>query len=228
MKQTAISVLTVLLLLVCSVPAFAVVVGREGVTYPIREKDMLEVIQQRLSEVDLQKLEKDAQAALKEQVKVFRLKDSVGGLPAAEKDKQYRVDLTYTVPEDVTDLHGNIIYPEGHKINPLKVLADQGITYPIMILVLNGEREAELQWFQKSQFDNFRVKVLITDGYPYQLAERLKRPVYQLTEIIKERFRIEATPSLVYWPLKSEYLAVRTIPVPDLEPEEQDDGKKTP
>lgn len=218
MKRSVVTGLAFLLLLVSCMPAAALVVGREGVTYPIRERDMLEVIKERLSGVDLDTLEKETQAALREQVKVFRLKDSVSDLPPADKERQYRVDLTYTVPQDIKDLHGNIIYPEGHKVNPLKVLADQGISYPIMLLIINGEREAELQWFQQSQFDNPRVKVLITDGYPYQLADRLKRPVFQLTEIIKERFRIEATPSLVYWPLKSEYLAVRTIVVPEPDP----------
>lgn len=217
MKYRDIVPLAFLLVIIFSAQAHALVVGREGVTYPIREKDMLDVIHSRLSEVDLQKLQEDVQAALKEEVKTFRLRDSVSGLPVATKGRQYRVDLTYTVPQDIQDLHGNIIYPKGHKLNPLKVLADQGVSYPLMLLIINGEREAELEWFVKSQFDNERVKVLITNGYPYQLAARLKRPVYHLTYTIQQRFRIEETPSLVYWPLKSEYLAIRTIPVAEPE-----------
>lgn len=217
MKHSGIALLALLMVLVFSTQAHALVVGREGVTYAIKEKDMLDVIRNRLSEVDLQKLQDDLQAALKEEVKTFRLRDSVSGLPPATKGRQYRVDLTYTVPQDIQDLHGNVIYPKGHRLNPLKVLADQGISYPLMLLVINGEREAELEWFAQSKFDNPRVKVLITDGYPYQLAERLKRPVYHLTASIKERFKVEETPSLVYWPLKSEFLAVRTIPVAEPE-----------
>lgn len=214
------------MLLLSSTQAQAVIVGREGVTYAIKERDMLEVLRQRLSEIDLQKLQEDIQSSLKEQVKTFRIRDAVSGLPPANRGRQYRVDLTYTVPQDIKDLHGNIIYPKGHKLNPLKVLAEQGISYPLMLLVLNGEREAELEWFTGSQFDNPRVKVLITDGYPYQLAEQLKRPVYHLTAMVKERFRIEGTPTLVYWPLKSEYLAVRTIHVPEPEPEAKEDAEK--
>jgi len=222
-KYRCIAPLTLLLILILCSQAHALVVGREGVTYPIKEKDMLEVIHNRLSEVDLQKLQEDIQAALREEVKTFRLRDAVSGLPPATKGRQYRVDLTYTVPQDIKDLHGNVIYAKGHKLNPLKVLSDQGISYPLMLLVINGEREAELEWFTQSQFDNERVKILITDGYPYQLGERLKRPVYHLTTAIKERFRIQETPSLVYWPLKSEYLAVRTIPV--AEPEAKTEQK---
>jgi conjugal transfer pilus assembly protein TraW len=215
-----------MVLILCS-QANALVVGREGVTYAIKEKDLLEVIQHRLSEVDLLKLQENIQAALREEVKTFRLKDAVSGLPPATKGRQYRVDLTYTVPQDIKDLHGNVIYPKGHKLNPLKVLSDQGISYPLMLLVINGEREAELEWFTQSRFDNERVKLLITDGYPYQLGERLKRPVYHLTAAIRERLRIMETPSLVYWPLKSEYLAVRTIPVVEPEPKAEGNAERT-
>lgn len=218
MKYRSIVFLALLMILVFSTQARALEVGREGVTYDIKEKDMLDVIRNRLSGVDLRKLQEDLQATLKEEVKTFRLLDSVSGLPPATKGRQYRVDLTYTVPQDIQDLHGNVIYPKGHRINPLKVLADQGISYPLMLLVINGNREAELEWFTKSPLDNPRVKILITDGYPYQLAERLKRPVYHLTASIRERFKIQETPSLVYWPLKSEYMAVRTIPVDEPEP----------
>ncbi len=221
MNRRCIVPLTLLALLLFCTQAQALVVGREGVTYPIREKDMLDVIRQRLSEIDLRKLEENLQTALQEEVKTFRLRDAVSGLPFAVTERQYRVDLSYTVPQDIQDVHGNIIYPKGHKLNPLTVLAGQGVGYPLMLLVLNGEREAELEWFTRSGFNTHRVKVLITDGYPYQLAERLQRPVYHLTAAIRERFRIEETPSLVYWPLQSEYLAVRTIPVaePDPKPE---------
>jgi hypothetical protein len=96
-----------------------------------------------------------------------------------------------------------------------------------LILVINGEREAELEWFAQSQFNNPRVKVLITGGYPYQLGERLKRPIYHLTVAIKERFKIMETPSLVYWPLKAEYLAVRTMPVAEPEPRAEEHAEQT-
>jgi hypothetical protein len=71
------------------------------------------------------------------------------------------------------------------------------------------------------------VKLLISEGYPYQLGERLKRPVYHLTATIQERFKIMETPSLVYWPLKSEYLAVRTIPVAEPEPKAEENAERT-
>jgi len=202
-----------------STTAQALVVGREGVTYSIKEQDFLNVIEARAANINMAELEKTIQESLKEQTYSFRLQDGVQNIPPATSGSQYRVDLTYTVPQDIKDLHGNIIYPEGHKVNPLKVMADRGMNYPFMLLILNGDREAEIEWFLQSQFNNPRVKVLITNGYPYKLAEQLKRPVYQLTKLIMTRFRIQATPSLVFWPQKTDYLAVRTIAVHETKPE---------
>ena len=203
-------------IIVLSAPAaYARVVGWQGVTYPIKERDMLEIIQERAATVDMQALETRLQEEIREQTENFRPMDAVSGLPPAREPRQYRVDLTYSVLQDITDIKGNVLYPAGHKINPLKIMADQGLHYPFLLLVINGERREEIEWFIDSEFDNPRVKLLITDGYPYKLAESVQRPIFQLSKLIKDRFAIQETPSLVLWPLGSDYLAVRTIVVPD-------------
>ena len=211
--------LVVVMTLIAASAAYAQVVGRQGVTYPIKERDLLEIIQERATKVDTQALETRLQNEIREQTETFKAMDAVSGLPPAREAQQYRVDLTYTVPQDITDLKGNVVYPAGHKVNPLQIMAAQGLHYPFMLLVINAERQEELEWFVGSEFNNPRVKLLITDGYPYKLAQSLKRPVFQLSSLIKDRFAIRETPSLVLWPLESEHLAVRTIVVPDAEEE---------
>lgn len=201
-------------------PAHALVVRTEGQVYTIKERDLLDVIHERIAAMDMDALQDKLQDLLFEQVKTYRLPDSVSDLPIATKERLYRVDLTYTVPQDITDLRGTVLYPAGYQFNPLTVMAEQGLTYPFMLVIINGARKAEREWFVHSAFDNPRVKLLVTDGYPYQLAEELKRPVYQLTGLIQERFRIEETPTIVFWPLHSDYLAVRTVPVPEAAEEE--------
>lgn len=197
--------------------AQARVVGWQGVTYPIKERDMLELIQERAAKVDMQALETRLQNEIREHAENFKSVDAVSGLPPAREPRHYRVDLTYTVPQDITDIKGNIVYPAGHKLNPLRVMAGQGLHYPFLLLAINGERREEIEWFINSEFNNPRVKLLITDGYPYKLAESVQRPVFQLSKLIKDRFVIQETPTLVLWPLESDYLAVRTIVVPDNE-----------
>lgn len=208
----------------------ALVVGTGGKTYPIAEKDMLHVIEKAVAKIDHEKLREDMQTKFKEQVKVFRLKDGVSALPQAERDMTYRVDLSFTVTPELAqglvDVYGRSIYPAGTKVNPLALMRKQGITYPFKLIIINGDRPAELAWFTKQKLnDNPMVKVLITDGKPLELASQFKRPVYQLTHKIRERFQIKKTPSIVWWPEKSQYLAVKMFKVSEYT-EDTKEGKE--
>lgn len=218
------------LCLLLASPVHARVVGRGGAVYPIKERDFLEVIAERIAQVDPQDLQDKLQNQIREEVRVFRPHDAVSGLPVAEKDELYRVDLSFTVTSElakaVTDINGASIYPEGLRVNPLKVMVDKGLHYPFVLAVLNAHRPAELRWFKNTGYNNDpRVKLLITDGYPYDLALDLKRPVYQLTQGLRDRFQLKATPSLVFWPMGTDTLAVRTVRVTDSRDE---DAASTP
>lgn len=214
---------TLLLLALClllAIPAHALVVGRGGAVYPIKERDFLEIIAERIAGIDPRALQEKLQNVIQDEARTFRPHDAVGGLPPADKDELYRVDLSFTVTPElakaVTDINGASIYPEGLRVNPLKIMAEKGIGYPFILVVLNADRPAELRWFKDTGYnDDPRVKLLITDGYPYDLALELGRPVYQLSRGLRDRFQIRATPSLVFWPVGTDTLAVRTVHVTD-------------
>lgn len=165
----------------------------------------MEVIAERIAGIDPRALQEKLQNVIQDEARTFRPHDAVGGLPPADKDELYRVDLSFTVTPElakaVTDINGASIYPEGLRVNPLKIMAEKGIGYPFILVVLNADRPAELRWFKDTGYnDDPRVKLLITDGYPYDLALELGRPVYQLSRGLRDRFQIRATPSLVFWP----------------------------
>lgn len=208
------------LCLLLASPVHARVVGRGGAVYPIKERDFLEIIAERIAHINPQVLQNKLQTLIRDEARVFRPHDAVSGLPVAEKDELYRVDLSFSITPElakaVTDSNGASIYPEGLRVNPLKVMADKGLHYPFVLVVLNADRPAELRWFQSAGYNSDpRVKLLITDGYPYDLALDLKRPVYQLTQGLRDRFRLKATPSLVFWPMGTDTLAVHTVRVTD-------------
>lgn len=213
---------TLLLLVLCLLlasPAHARVVGRGGAVYPIKEKDFLEVIAERIAGIDPQALQEKLQNVIRDEARTFRPHDAVANLPPAEKDELYRVDLSFTVTPElakaVIDISGASIYPEGLRVNPLKIMTEKGLHYPFVLVVLNADRPAELRWFKDAYNDDPRVKLLITNGFPYDLALELKRPVYQLTQGLRDRFQISVTPSLVFWPIGTDTLAVRTVRVTD-------------
>lgn len=198
-----------------AIPASATVVGRDGAVYPIAERDMIDVIEERAAQIDQGELLRKMQDKIRQDARTFRPEDSVDDLPRAASDEVYRVDLSYRVPQDIVDLYGQVIYPEGYVFNPLALMRERGIGYPFVIVVLNAASKVELEWFKASGLNgNPRVRLWITDGHAYELAEELKRPVYYLTRRIQSRFSIRATPSLVYWPQGDDHLAVRTLALP--------------
>jgi len=193
--------------------AYGCVVGSEGPTYKIAEEDLTEWIKRKAASIDAEKLKWQIQAKIKERLPKFRLPSAVSGLPAAKEEKVYKVDMTYTLPYDIKDLDGNIIYPKGYTFNPLQLMADKGIYYTQVLVIINAERKEEVEWFEKQFNDRLNVKLLITDGYAYELAMKLKRPVYYLTKILKDKFLIEETPSVVFQQKGDVYMTVITFAV---------------
>jgi len=215
-----------------SMPASALVVGTEGNVYEISEADLMEEIQRRSAAVDVEELEKKWQEKVRKQVKTYRPQDAVSDLLPASKSELYRVDVTYRLPFDVTDYMGNVLYPKGYEFNPLQIMLDRGVSMTTAMAVVNAERPEELEWFKSNYGDNARIGLLITNGYAYDLGLKLKRPVYYLPKAAVARFRLKATPSLVFQPTGQPFIAVKTFSLPTLaekeamqrESEESDPG----
>jgi conjugal transfer pilus assembly protein TraW len=189
------------------------VVGQSGNIYEIDEKDFLKIIQERAGSIDWNEKKIEWQKKTKEDVETYRPKNSVSGIPSATESEIYNVDLTYELSYDITDIYGNIIFPEGYTINPLEEMKKQGICYTKKLVIINGLKEDEIKWFENEFNDDYNAVLLITDGYALKLNERLKRPVYYVTDVIKKRFVIEKTPSIVFQKKDSLYMTVQTIVV---------------
>jgi hypothetical protein len=83
-------------------------------------------------------------------------------------------------------------------------------------VVIDGDDPLHVDWFKTSPyFENYRTKLLLTDGYASPLVEKLKRPVFYLTDDISKRLQIAAVPSVVIQKgnkmLVSEVLVVPTM-----------------
>jgi len=195
--------------------AQAYVVGEAGQTYEIKERDFTEFIRAKAAAIDPNKLRQEFQEQIKKKLPEFRLPNAVAGLPPATEEKLYKVDMTYTLPYNIKDFEGNVIYPKGYTFNPLKVMADKGIFYTNILVIINGEREEEVKWFIKNFQNSLNVKLLITDGHAVELAKKIKKPVYYLTRILRDKFLIEATPSVVFQPKGDVYMVVKTFVVGD-------------
>lgn len=212
-------IVVVIYILFVHLTATASLIGKGGNLYSIEEKDFLSVIEDKVSNIDEERLKDKIQEDFKKEIKTFKLKDSAVGIPKAINNDVYMVDISFQINSEmaslITDPNGNPLYKEGTRINPLTMMREKGMSYPFILVIINANRKEEIDWFIENMNSDLNVKLLITDGYPLDLAEKLGRPVYQLTQLIKQRFQIKATPSYIWWPKNSDTLSVVVRAIPD-------------
>lgn len=201
----------VLLLLLSSPPAYAKVVGTYGQLYEIAEQDMLKLIEAKAAGFDFDQWKYDEMLRISNSFSKFRPTNAVSGLPPSTKGVAYRVDLTYSIPYDVYDINGNVLYPRGFTFNPLELMRKKGMSFTPIIVVLNGLRKNEIEWFNRKFADPRaeHILLLLTDGYALELAEELERPVYYLSELLRAKFQIRETPSVVIQNSRELFLTVK-------------------
>ena len=127
-------------------------------------------------------------------------------LPTALTETEQHLDLSYTVPWDITDAEGNIIYPEGYRFNPLEHRRFR------TMIVIDGSDESQVDWADTLEdAADPMTRIVITQGEIAAVSQRFKRRVYRLHRQVAQRFRIENVPTIVQQ--KGAVLAVKVIPV---------------
>ena len=163
--------------------------GVVGKTYSIAEPDALEEIKASAGNIKTDEMVRWA----KEKALNLKPDDSVS-LKQADKDRVFKVHMSYTLEFDIPDGKGGVLYPKGYSFNPLEY-----IVYPGVLVVIDGSVRQQVEWFKKSEYSqDAGVKLLITDGKYYELALKLQRPVFFLTYEIKEAFNLQAVPCVVF------------------------------
>jgi conjugal transfer pilus assembly protein TraW len=189
------------------------VIGQEGNVYEIEEIDIAVLIQAKAAKFDFAKYADENKRQLSDRVKTFRPADAVSDLPRATMSGAYKIDPSYTLPYDLRDAQGDLVYPKGYTFNPLEVMAKQGLSLRVPYVIINAERREELLWLEKklSKSGKGTFKVLITNGSAFELSEKLGFPIYYLSEQVKERLAIRATPTIVYQPHNERKFLVANI-----------------
>ena len=113
-RNTGLTILTTVIL--TTLPADAKDFGTKGHTYQIIEQPFLEMIDERLQKVDMQKEQEKMTAIVKDRVASPR---AVEGLSPATKNRIFYFDPTYTLDEDAVLPCGKILHKAGTKVNPL-------------------------------------------------------------------------------------------------------------
>lgn len=148
--------------------------GVVGQTFAILEQDLLAVIETRLKGLNntgelashIQKI----QAALEDKVK-----HPLAGafLPRAKEAKTYTYNPTLTAPYDLKDHQGKIFHKAGARINPL-----ESVSLSKELVFFNGDDPKQVSWVQDYMKDQKPLKLILTQGAPFELMEKFERPVF--------------------------------------------------
>lgn len=150
-----------------------------GQTYAIVERDALEEIQARASEINWR--QQLAAANIR-----WSAKDGVA-LARAPQDRTRQVIPYYTLEFDIRDPSGQLVYPKGFQFNPL-----DHIRLPYRLVVVDAE---DLEWA------NARLRqsdmVILTHGDYEGASQALQRPTFLLDDRTRTRLHIEFVPSII-------------------------------
>ncbi|NGX47098.1 MAG: hypothetical protein K1000chlam3_00467 [Chlamydiae bacterium] len=174
--------------------------GVEGHLFPIDEKDLRQVLTEKL------KQNPNALKGINERlITSAKTPESVKNLAIAKSPRAFLYDPTFTVKMDIEDAKGKTLFKKGQKINPLeKVSLSSGL------LFLNAEDEIQLKWAATHHPREY--KWILIKGNPFTTEQQFRRSVYfdQGGALIK-KLGIQAVPARVTQ--KNDRLLVEEISV---------------
>jgi len=188
-----------------ALPCFASMhrLGNFGATYDIAEPDALAELKARAAKVNWNKIiseEKMEQLAR-------NYHPDLSPLPRAQQHRVRLVDMTYTLPFDIPDGKGGVLYPKGYTFNPLDY-----IKYPKTIVVIDGTDPEQVAWLADSKYcGSLNTVILLSAGSYDEVSRQLDRPVYYADAYMVERFDLRAVPSVIRQ--KGRYMEVTEIAV---------------
>lgn len=109
-------------------------------------------------------------------------------LPTAEMSRLRDVIPFFTLPFDIPDKDGNILYPKGFTFNPLEHL-----TLPNVLWIVRPE---QLDWALSKAGANDMV--ILSGGNALKESEKRKTPIYILQDQLADRLGLKSAPSRVW------------------------------
>lgn len=196
------SFLIILICLFMSPIVTASVLTSIGNTYEIKEVSLLEVLYQKLNELDangdISKIQNEmtsnSQKYLQRPTGIF--------LPKTLKNKTHYFDPSIVLTEDLYLQDGTLLHTKGTKLNPLLI---RGLSKKIIFI--DGDDKEQLEYaFKLFKQSSWLDKVVLIRGDFLKILTEWERPIYfdqlgisgQNKLTLREKFNIQSVPSVVY------------------------------
>ncbi|MBW9241021.1 pilus assembly protein [Pseudomonas carnis] len=161
----------------------------------IAERDLIEVMKERLAKVNFAELKDKA-------LRRFWSNQVFAELVPAPTSRVRKLDPSVVVPQDITGADGTLIHKAGDHINPLDI---RPFTQRLVIIDPTYERQIN---FAKAQIEKYsdkqNVVIILSevdrekgwDGFT-EVQNKIGRAAYILKDDVRTRFSIDFTPSVV-------------------------------
>ncbi|GAM03533.1 type-F conjugative transfer system protein TraW [Novosphingobium sp. MBES04] len=180
-----------LAVLLCPAEVLARDYGQRGTVFPVIERDLLEQIHSRLTQME----RSGETARLNDELKrrtIARVNrpDPVAGIVRASEARRWQFDPTITLAADIRGAKGELIHAAGTRVNPL-----DSVGLRADLLFLDGDDPDQLIWALKQDANS---KLILVKGAPLELMKaRQRRFYFDQGGKLTERFGIRSVPARV-------------------------------
>jgi conjugal transfer pilus assembly protein TraW len=188
-------IVTTLVILLAAPPVMSDDLGVIGKTYDITERDLIEVIQNKLKRMEktgeLAKFQNDYRNRVTDGIEHPK---PIPGIQATDTANTHYYDPSMVTDKDIADATGTILYPRGTRINPLDYIG-----WNKYLLFVDGRDAKQLEFSKKITAASDRpVKLVLVAGEPLELMRKWKMTIYfdQGGKLTK-RFAITQVPAIV-------------------------------
>jgi len=167
--------------------------GVHGHTFEITEPDLLKQLTGKLVDLDESGAMDHHNRVIKKRVeKSIRNPKAVEGLTRARETKSFAYDPSITVPYDLKDHKGVVFHKAGTVVNPLTF---KNMSHSLVFIA--GDDPQQVAWALET-FDLEKVRLVLTSGSPFDLMDRLDRPVFfDQHGSLTKKFTIKHLPATV-------------------------------
>jgi conjugal transfer pilus assembly protein TraW len=189
-----ITILTVAFLAV-SGRAVALDLGTIGPVYPIKERDLLVVMQDKMRALEKSgELGQIQERYKREVIGSVESPRPVAGIQPTATARTFYIDPSHVLERHVLDDKGRILYPAGTRVNPLDYAP-----MTKLLLFFDARDKAQIAFAKRFIAETKQqVKPILVAGEPMKLMREWKQQVYyDQGGTLSRRFMLQQTPAIV-------------------------------
>ncbi|MEQ5394103.1 type-F conjugative transfer system protein TraW [Proteus sp. fly-1013] len=186
--------LNIFLLFILSTNISAQELGVIGNVWKIKERNLIEVMKERLSQKFNNQTEEEIQKELQQQVEEKALRpDPVVGIIKAKETRIRYFDPSFTLTKDISDNNGVVFARKGQVINPFDIT-----NFTQTLIFIDADDMEQINWVRSFQPKTLRSKVILVNGNIRDTEILLDKQIFfdQMGELT-ERFDIRKVPTII-------------------------------